>query len=131
MSSLAPSLDTAQALAGTAVASTSAGLLAWISPFTAIGIPAAVVFMSLTGTAAGLIFNPPGVTRRRMFGLAFVYTAVSASAAMVIGEIPGFAFFKTVAPAMGLLLAFFAQTLLPVAREALAARVKRLIGGAK
>lgn len=131
MSHLPNNLDTAQALAGTAVASTTAGMLAWMSPFAAIGIPAAVVFMSLTGTAAGLIFDPPGVTRRRMLGLAFVYTTVSASAAMVIGELPGFDSVKPVAPAAGLLIAFSAQTLLPAARDALATRVKRMIGGAK
>lgn len=131
MSHLPNNFDTAQALAGTAVASTSAGMIAWVSPFAAVGIPAAVVFMSLTGTAAGLIYNPPGVTRRRMLGLAFVYTAVSAAAAIVIGEIPGAAFFKPVAPAVGLLFAFSAHTLLPAIRDALVARVKRIIGGAK
>lgn len=131
MSHLPHNLDTAQALAGTAVASTSAGMVAWMSPFAAIGIPAAVVFMALAGTAAGLIFNPPGVTRRRMLGLVFVYTTVSASAAVVIGELPGLGAVKVVAPAASLLIAFFAQALVPVVREALAARIKRMIGGAK
>lgn len=123
------SLSSVQALSGTTVASTSAGIVAWSTPFAAVGVPAAVLFMALAGTAAGLLFQPPGSSRMRLFGLAFAFTMVSACAAIVLGEIPGFTFFKAVAPATALLFAFFAQTLIPVVREALAERAKRSIGG--
>ena len=129
MSASTLSLSTIQTLAGASVVSTSAGLVAWSSPFDAVGVPAAVVFMALTGTAAGLLCQPPGGSRARLYGLAFAYTVFAASAAIVLGEIPGFTFFARVAPATALLIAFFAQTLLPVLREALRARVKRSIGG--
>lgn len=125
------SLSTIQALAGTTVASTSAGVIAWTSPFAALGLPLSVVFLALTGTAAGLLYQPPGGSRGRLFGLAFAYTIVSAALAVVLGEIPGFTFFKAVAPATALLFAFFAQTLFPVIRGALAERMKRTIGGDK
>ncbi|HEY5804851.1 MAG TPA: hypothetical protein VIT90_14255 [Lysobacter sp.] len=118
-----------QALAGTTVASTSAGLVAWSSPLAEIGVPAAVLFMALTGVAAGLLCNPPGGTRKRLFGLAFAYMAVSAAAAVVLPEFPMLAWLKPVAPATALLLAFFAQTLIPVVGAALAERAKRSIGG--
>lgn len=131
MSASSLSLPTIQTLSGTTVASTSAGLVAWSLPFDAIGVPAAVLFMALTGTAAGLLCNRPGGSRARLYGLAFAYTVFAAAAAMVIGEIPGFTFFKAVAPATALLIAFFAQTLLPVVTDALSARVKRWIGDGK
>ena len=120
-----------QALAGTAAASSGAGLVAWSLPFDSVGLPLAVLFMALTGTAAGMIMQPPGGARLRMFGLAFAYTVFAASAAIVLGEIPGFTFFRKVAPATALLIALFAQTLLPVLREALAERARRTIGGGK
>lgn len=123
------SLSTIQTLAGTTVASTAAGLLTWGGPFEAVGIAPAILFMALAGTAAGLLFQPPGGSRLRLFALAFVYTAVSAALAVVLGEIPGFTYLRKVAPATALLLAFFAQTLIPVIRDALAARARRSIGG--
>lgn len=123
------SLSTAQTLAGASVASATAGILSWTWPFTVIGVPASVLSMALLGTAAGLLCNRPGGNRARLFGLAFAYTAVAASAAMVLGVIPGFTFFKAVAPATALLLAFFAHTLIPVVKDALAQRLKRSIGG--
>lgn len=125
------SLTALQAAAGTTVASTSAGIVAWGWPFDAIGLPAAVLFMSLVGTACGLIFQPPGGSRGRLFWLAIAYTMVSASVAIVLGEIPGFTFFKAVAPAAALLFAFFAQTLIPLLRDAIVERAKRSIGGGK
>jgi hypothetical protein len=125
------SLSTAQALAGTTVASTASGLIAWSTPFQAVGIGPAVIFMALAGTAAGLLWQPPGCSRGRLFGLAFVYTVVSAALAVVLGEIPGFTFFKAVAPATALLFAFFAHTLFPNIRDALAVRIRRSVGGEK
>lgn len=131
MSASSLSLSTIQTLTSTTVASTSAGLVAWSLPFDSIGIPVAVLFMALTGTAAGLLCTPPAATRLRMYGIAFAYTVFAAAAAIVLGEIPGLTFFAKVAPATALLIAFFAQTLVPVLREALAERAKRSIGGAK
>jgi len=125
------SLSSIQALTGTTVGSTTAGIVAWSWPFAAGTPTAAVVFMALAGTAAGLLFQRPGGSRARLFGLAFAYTVVAASAAIVLGEVPGFTFFKAVAPATALLFAFFAQTLIPVLRDALAERASRSIGGGK
>ena len=64
-----------------------------------------------------------------MYGLALAYTAVSACIAIVVPTFPGLDFLRTVAPALALLVAFFAQTLIPVIGEALAERLKRVIGG--
>lgn len=125
------SLSAVQALASTTVVSTGAGFLAWASPFTAVGFPASVMFMALTGSAAGLIHNAPGGSRARMFSLVFVYTMVAAALAIVLGEIPGFTFFRAVAPATALLIAFFAQALLPVFKDAIVKRIERTVGGAK
>ncbi|MGH8076841.1 MAG: hypothetical protein ACREPE_05885 [Lysobacter sp.] len=124
------SVSTIQTLTGTTVASTASGLFAWTGPFEAIGIAPAVLFMALAGTAAGLIFQPPGGSRRRLFGLAFAYTAVASAAAIVLPEFPLLAWLKPVSPAVALLLAFFAQTLVPIVAAALAERAKRSIGGA-
>lgn len=122
-------LASIQALAGTTVASTGAGFVTWALPFHAVGIGPAVLFMALAGTAAGLIFQPPGGSRAKLFGLAFVYTVVAAASAVVAGQF--FEALKAVAPATALLLAFSAQTAIPVFREALAERIKSTIGGGK
>lgn len=129
MSASSLSVASIQALTGTAVASSSAGLVAWSLPFDAVGVPAAVLFMALTGTAAGLVFEQPGGSRARLFGLAFAYTVFAAAAAIVLGQIPGFTFFAKVAPATALLIAFLAQTLIPAIRDALKERARRSIGG--
>lgn len=123
------SLSTIQTLAGTAVASTAGGLITWTWPFEAIGVAPAVLFMALAGTAAGLLFQPPGGSRRRLFALVFVYSSVAAAAAVVLPEFSMLAWLKPVAPAAALLLAFFAQTLIPVVGAALAERARRSIGG--
>lgn len=131
MSASSLSLSTVQTLTGTAVASTSAGLVAWTSPLTAVGISAAVLFMALTGTAAGMLWNPPGgYSRWRLFALGFAYTAVSAAGAMVLPAAPLLGWLKPVAPCTALLLAFFAQTLVPAVGAALAERARRSLGGA-
>jgi hypothetical protein len=125
------SASSIQALTGTTVASTASGLLAWTWPFHAVGMAPAVLFMALAGTAAGLISQPPNCARRRLFGLAFAYTVVAAAAAVVLPEFALLAWLKPVAPATALLIAYFAQTLLPALGGALAERVKRSIGGGK
>lgn len=129
MSASTLSLTATQALAGTSVASTSAALVAWSLPFDSVGVPISVLCMAFTGTAAGLLCTPPGGSRGRMFALAFAYTAFAAAAAIVLPVIPGFAFFKAVAPCVALLIAFFSHTLIPSLREALAKRAERF-GGA-
>ena len=85
--------------------------------------------MALTGTALGLLFTPPGGGRGRLFALALIYTVVSASLAVVLAEIPGLDFLQRIAPVIALLLAFFAQTVIPALRDAINARLKRTIGG--
>ena len=118
----------AQALASTAVASAASGVAA-TSAWEAIGIGPAVLFMALTGTALGLLFTPPGGGRGRLFALALIYTVVSASLAVVLAEIPGLDFLQRIAPVIALLLAFFAQTVIPALRDSINSRLKRTIGG--
>ncbi|MGH8080003.1 MAG: hypothetical protein ACREP7_05465 [Lysobacter sp.] len=110
MSASTLSLSSIQALTGTTVVSTSAGLVAWSIPFESVGIGPAVIFMALTGAAAGMLWQPPGGSRGRLFGLAFVYTVVAAALAVVLPEFELLAWLKPVAPATALLLAFFSQT---------------------
>jgi hypothetical protein len=123
------SLTTIQTLSGTTVASVTGGLLAWTWPFDAVGIGPAVLFMAMAGTASGMLFQPPGGSRLRLFGLAFAYTSVAAATAVVLPEFKLLAWLKPVAPATALLAAFFAPTLIPVVRDALAARARRTLGG--
>lgn len=115
----------AQALAGTAAASAASGVVA-SNAWEAIGIGPAVLFMALTGTALGLLFTPPGGGRGRLFALALIYTAVSSALAVLLSELMNV---PRLAAVIALLLAFFAQTLIPALREALHARLKRTIGG--
>lgn len=119
------------ALTMTALLSPVAGTVAWAAPFDAITIPAAVLFMAMTGTAAGLLWQPPDVNRRRLFALAFVYTAVAAAAAVVAPEFKQLTWIKPVAPAFALLLAFGCVTLLHTLLSALGQRIKRSVGGDK
>jgi hypothetical protein len=131
MSTSSLGLSTVQALVGTAVASTgtAVGLVSWTAPLDAVSLSAAVLFMALTGTAAGLLWNPPGGSRRRLFALAFVFTVVAAAIAVVVAESPWLSWLKPVTPCLALVLAFFSQTILPALGTALADRAKRTIGG--
>lgn len=132
MSASSLGISSAQALVGTAVASTGAGvgLLGWIAPpLTAVGLSAAVLFMALAGTAAGLLWNPPDGSRPRLFALAFVFTVVAAALTVVVVASPWLAWLKPVAPCLALVLAFFSQTILPALGTALADRARRTIGG--
>ena len=131
MSTSSLGLTTAQTLVGTAVASTGAGvgLVSWTAPLSAVSLSAAVLFMALTGTAAGLLWNPPEGSRPRMFALACVFTVVAAALAVLVAEAPWLAWIKPVTPCLALVLAFFSQTLLPALGAALADRAKRTIGG--
>lgn len=116
-------LTQAQALATTAAASTAAGTL-WET----IGIGPAVLFMALAGTALGLLFTPPGGSRRRLFVLAVIYTVVSAALAVVLAEFLDFANHKF-DPLLALVLAFCANSALPALRTAVNSRLKTTIGG--
>ena len=115
----------AQALASTAAASAASGLAA-STAWEAIGIGPAVLFMALTGTALGLLFTPPGGGRGRLFALALIYTAVSAALAVLLAELMSI---PRLGAVIALLLAFFAQTVIPALRDAINARLKRTIGG--
>lgn len=117
----------AQTLAGTAAASTATGLAA-TNLWDAIGIGPAVLFMALAGTALGLLFSPPGGSRGRLFALAVIYTVVSAALAVLLSELLSLADHRFDA-ALALLLAFFANTALPVLRTAINARITHTIGG--
>lgn len=119
--------NTVQALAGTAAAITAGGLAA-SSLWDAIGMGPAVLFMALTGTALGLLWTPPGGTRARLFSLALIFTVVSAAIAVFVGEVPHLEWLRKVAPLTALLLAFFAQTVIPTLRDAINARIKRFGG---
>ena len=124
-----PDPVSAQALASSIVASSCAALLSLSGPLAATGVTAAILFMAFTGTAAGLLCSTPTGTRRRLFGLAFAYTAFAAGLAIFVPHIPGCAWMRPAAPSMGLLVAFFAQFLVPVVGPAIAARFRRYIGG--
>lgn len=117
------------ALSGAAAASSSLGVIAWTSPLAYLGVPAAVLCMAFAGVACGLLASRPGGTRKRLYGLALAYAAVSACIAIVVPTFPGLGFLQSVAPALALLVAFFSQSLIPVIGEALAERLKRVIGG--
>lgn len=99
------------------------------SPFSALGIGASVLFMAMTGVAAGLLLNPPGVSRWRLFAKAFALTLISAALATVLPEFSLTAWLKPVVPPIALLIGFFSQTLLPVFTDALKTRTRKFIGG--
>ncbi len=123
----AHTIATAQTLAGTAVAS-AAGGIAMPDFWAAIGISPSVLFMALSGTALGLLFTPPGGSRRRLFVLAVIYTMVSAALAVLLSELLDLAAHRFDA-ALAMLLAFFAQSAIPALREAINARLKHTVGG--
>lgn len=123
----AGALINAQTLAGTAVASATSGIVApdfWA----AIGINPSVLFMALAGTALGLLFTPPGGSRRRLFVLSVIYTMVSAALAVLLSELLDLADHRFDA-ALAMLLAFFAQSAIPALRESINDRLKNTIGG--
>lgn len=105
-----------------AAAATTSAVAGWVLPFDFIGIPAAVVFLALAGAAAGLIVQPPKVSRLRMYLLAMAFTGFGAAlAVLVIRFVPAV---KDAAPAVAFLIAFFAQVIEPAARERLRREVR-------
>ena len=111
------------------IAGASVGVATWPVLFQAVGIPPSVLTMAAVGAITGLLFQRPRGSRWRVFGLAYAYTVVSAAAVVVIQKLSMFAWVGDVAAAAALLLAFFSQHLLPITRDALTSRVKKLIGG--
>jgi hypothetical protein len=105
--------------------STVAAAATWNSPLVFIGVPPALAFMAIAGSAGGLIVQPPVVTRRTMIALTVAFAFIATCATIAISAVPAFAFIKDVEPAVGGILAFFAQTLVPAAR----ARLTREVSG--
>lgn len=120
---------TSSQLFANATLGTGAGLALWKFLFEAIGMSPAVLLMAGIGAAAGLLFQPPGGGRGRLFVLVCVFTVVAASAITVMQELTLLAWIKSVAAPAALLMAFFSQTLIPPLGDALAARLKRTLGG--
>lgn len=113
---------TATEASGAAAASAAAGVAAWQLPFDFIAIPAAVVFMAFAGTAAGLVVHPPsdGTTRIRTILIAGAFTGFAAVSAVILRE---FGLLPKAGPAVAFLAGFFAQALIPAARERLKVEV--------
>lgn len=115
-------ISTAQA-AGTAVASSVAGSLSWSLPLDAVGLSAAIVFMAFAGSAAGLIVTPPEkMARWRMYALSIAYTLFASAFAVFVGKLwPAVA---EIQPVVALLVAFFAQAIIPAVKERLGREVR-------
>ena len=110
-----PAISAGQA-AGASFASLVVSLAPWASP------AAPIIFLAFAGSAAGLIVQPPKASRARMFGLQLAFTVFGTAAAVVIGRfIPVLA---ETAGAVACLLAFFAQAIIPAARERLRREVR-------
>ncbi len=124
---LATATATAKMLAVTAVTS-AAGGFAMQDIWAAIGIGPSVLFMALSGTALGLLFTPPGGSRRRLFVLAVIYTMVAAATAVLLSELLDLADHRYDG-ALAMLLAFFAQSAIPALGESINDRLKNTIGG--
>lgn len=105
--------------------STVAAAATWNSPLVFIGVPPALAFMAFAGSAGGLIVQPPVVTRRTMMALTIAFAFIATCATIALSAIPGFDFVKNAEPAIGGVLAFFAQALVPAAR----ARLSREVSG--
>lgn len=104
--------------------STIAAAATWSAPFAFIGIPAPVVFMAIAGAAAGLIVQPPAMSRIAMLLITLAFTFFGASAAVLVGAVPGFGWVHDAAPAAAGIVAFFSQALVPAVRDRLKREVK-------
>lgn len=96
----------------------------WSQPFDFVGLPAPVVFMAFAGAAAGLIMQPPKVSRRRALALALAFTLFAAVTTVILGVIPHMSWTRDAAPAIAGLLALFAQALVPAVCERLVREAK-------
>lgn len=99
----------ASAWSGTAAAVT------WASPLAFLGVPAPVALMAFAGAAAGLILQPPSISRREMFGwtLGFTFLAICLTT-IAAAFIPNI---KEIQPAVAGAVAAFMQSILPAARR--------------
>ncbi|HET6805338.1 MAG TPA: hypothetical protein VFH59_07865 [Frateuria sp.] len=101
-----------------------AALATWSQPFDFVGVPAPVVFMAFAGAAAGLILQPPNVTRLRMFAWALAFTLFGAVCTVVLGVLPHMGWTQGAAPAIAGLLSLFAKALVPAVRDRIGREVK-------
>lgn len=101
-----------------------AAVMTWSEPFAFVGIPAPVVFMAFAGAAAGLILQPPKVTRARMFAWALAFTLFGTMATVVLGVLPHMGWSREAGPAIAGLLSLFAQALVPAVRDRIGREVK-------
>lgn len=115
----------AMAFAGfSAVYSTLCAAATWSAPFAFVGVPAPVVFMAFAGAATGLIVQPPAMSRVAMLLTTLAFTFFAASAAVLVGAVPGFRWVQDAAPAAAGVVAFFSQALVPAVRDRLKREVK-------
>jgi hypothetical protein len=106
------------------VLSSWVALATWTSPLDSIGMSAPVAFMAFAGTCAGLILQPPRISRRAMYLWALALTFFASVSTVVLGEIPHFGWTKNAAPAIAGLLAMFSQALVPAVQARLTREVK-------
>lgn len=102
----------------------TAALATWTAPFDFVGVPVPVAFMAFGGACAGLILQPPNVSRRAMYAWALSFTFFAAVLTVVLGEVPHLGWTKKAAPAIAGFLAVFSQVLVPAMRDRLGREVK-------
>lgn len=107
---------TAIAMAATATAGTQ---------LVVAGVPAPVAFMAFAGSAAGLVVQPPKLSRWAMLLLMLAFTFFGATMAVLLGGLPHLGFVKDIAPAVAGIVSFFAQSLVPSVRRRLGMEVER------
>lgn len=93
--------------------SSVAAAATWSSPLALVGMPAPVVFMAFAGAAAGLILQPPKISRNAMFLLTLALTFFAAVSAMFVGFIPHMTWARDAAPELAGIFGLFGQTLVP------------------
>ena len=108
-----------------ALYSTGAALITAGTQVVIAGVPAPVAFMAFAGAAAGLVVQPPKLSRWAMLLLMLSFTFFGACIAVAIGGIPHFGFVRNIAPAVAGITSFFAQSLVPAVRRRLGMEVAR------
>jgi len=93
----------------------TAAALTWTSPLAFLGVPAPVALMAFAGSAAGLILQPPSISRRAMLGWTAGFTFVSICLTTIAAAfIPAL---REIQPAVAGAVAAFMQSILPAARR--------------
>lgn len=116
------------AIAAAGIAGINAALAAIATSGSAVvlaGVPAPVAFMAFAGAAAGLVVQPPKLSRWAMLLLMLAFTFFGATMAVLLGGIPHLEFVKEIAPAVAGIFSFFAQSLVPAVRRRLGMEVTR------